>query len=790
MSGRVRFVHDSVVVGSLAIAGALVTANLHAQSQESAALEEVLVTATKRSQSIQEIPFTVQTVGEVELRDSGAYDFSGLVDRFAGVEFRSAQAGQGAIAIRGIAELNTANVRGGTGAAVGLYIDESPFTIAGLMPQSAMFDMQRVEVLKGPQGSLFGEGSLGGTVRLVTNRPDTSGFGAAVEHTYGKITDGGKNNVTNAMVNLPLVTDKLALRLVAFKMDEGGYITRLRPTTTVSFAPPPNPALGPGLPNVITRFTEASRESEVNATESEGARAQLEWTPSEDWRINLSGMVMDAERGSRNRGTLNKTLTISTDNEGSVDDLQQGALTIEKRFSSGVLTSASSFLDRQIDYRQDQLGIVSLGNAFVYPLSVFVTRQPEVLRGLRADFSVTTEDFSQEIRFVSALAGRTQFTIGAFYKDRDFGFSFATPTEPAVSAGVWNAAVGFPLFTQAGQGDILIQSAATTEQRAIFGEININLTDKTELLLGGRYFEESRSSQSSAFGVFIGQIPARQFGTDAEEDIFSPRISLGYRLSDDIKMYLTYSEGFRSGGQNDLNALVPQVDLDTYESEHLDTLEFGVKSSWLDGRMVFNAAMFYNDWKDLQVILAEGPGGAGEVLGNAAEARSQGIDLDLTWAPNEFWRLNAAATLMDASIRDSVLTVPNADGTQRIPVPVGTDIPQVAERQASLSATYRRPIGDRLSGFGRVAIGYISDSLTRLESIQGNQAVPARQSGYTRVDLRAGLSGDKWSASIFANNLLDREIILSTLGVDPIEGALSYILGAPRTVGVTVRLDF
>lgn len=762
---------------------------LTAQAQGARMMEEIVVTATKREQSVQDIPFTVQAIGAQELIDSGAFDLSGIVDRLAGVEFRTSQAGQGGIAIRGIQELNTANIYGGTGAAVGLYVDEAPFTVAGLMPQTALFDLERLEVLKGPQGSLFGEGSLGGTVRLVTNKPNPDAFGFSADHTFASVASGGQNNITNAMVNIPLVEGRLALRAVGFFMDEDGWIDRVVPDVGVQLAAPPNPILGPGAPNVITTFAPGGIEKDVNGARSKGGRVQLQWEPGDDFRANLSAMLLDADRGARNRGTLDRQKVLTIDNDSAEDKLVQTALVLEKDFSAGTVVSASSYLDRDIDYAQDQLGILNVANLFAVPLS-FAVGQPVVIDALGADYRVVTRDFSQELRFVSDLDGRLQFTAGLFYKDRDFKFNFTTPTDPPIPAAVWNAAVGGPLFTQPGEGDIRIASSSNTRQVAAFGELSFELTDRLDLLAGGRLFRERRKSESTAFGVFIGVVPPRQFEADARETVFSPRLSLSYALADNMNTYLTYSEGFRSGGQNNLNPLVPQADVDVYDSEQIRTYELGAKSDWLNGDLVLNTALFFNDWRDLQVVLAQGPGGAGEVIGNAGKARSYGVDVDLAWSPVDSLVLNAAATLMNASIRDSILTVPNADGTQRIPVPVGTDIPLVAERQLSLAGTYRAPINATLTGFGRASIAYVSDSLTRLDAISGTQNVPPRQSGYTRVDLRVGVETEHWTVAVFANNLFDRDIILNTLGPDPISNAMAYQLGAPRTVGINVRFNY
>ncbi|WP_137173744.1 TonB-dependent receptor plug domain-containing protein [Massilia sp. HP4] len=187
------------------------------------ALETVVVTATRRALAMQDVPQTINVFSEKNLKDTGARDLTGLIGSMAGVELRQEQAGQGGVAVRGISELNMMNLYGGTGSATGMYLDEMPLSAGGRFPGIGAFDIQRVEVLKGPQGTLFGEGSLAGTVRFIANKPRFDQAAAAYQATASKTAGGGDNHALNAMVNLPL-GDKAALRLVAFEREDGGYM--------------------------------------------------------------------------------------------------------------------------------------------------------------------------------------------------------------------------------------------------------------------------------------------------------------------------------------------------------------------------------------------------------------------------------------------------------------------------------------------------------------------------------------------------------------------------------------
>lgn len=751
--------------------------------------DRIEVTATKRAQQADDLPFSVQVIDAQALRLGGYTSLASLLDDLAGVSLQSAQPGQGAITIRGISEFNTANIYGGTGAAVGLYLDDAPLTVAGLLPQAALFDIGRVEVLKGPQGTLFGEGSLAGTVRLISNRPDPSQFQGSAGIQYGSIKNGGDQRTAHAVINIPLLTDQLALRGMVYDSKDDGFIDRIKPNVAIALTAPPNPILGPGVPNVLTILTQGDVEKDVNQSEEVGGRFLLGWTPSDELSIDLGLVVSDAKRGARNQGSLLRNRTIGIDGERADDKWDLWSVTVERTTSRGSFVFSSSYLDRTIDYGADQLGILAVANQFAAPLG-FLAGVPYQAQSLGADFGVRTENRSYELRFVSDFDGPIEFVAGISHQDRDFSFAFTTPTSPQIPAAIWNAAVGGPLFTSAGQGDIRISTDSNTKQWAAFGELNYQINRETELTVGGRFFEEERVSDSSAFGVFIGVIPEASFQAKASDQRFVPRISLKRTWNEGRNTYMTYSEGFRSGGQNDLNALVSQVNRPTYDSELLQTVEAGFKGTWLDGRFGLRMAAFYNNWSDLQLVLAQGPGGAGEVIGNAGKARSVGVDVEMNWRLSDWVSLDFGGVVMDASLKDSLLTIPNFDGTGLIPVPKGTAIPGVAEEQLNLRLNFDRPLAANWRSVTQLGVTYRSASLPRLEALSAASGLPRNQPGWTRFDVRTGVENTQWSVMFFIHNLFDEDIILGTLNPDPVTSQIVYNLAAPRTLGFEIRFQF
>jgi outer membrane receptor protein involved in Fe transport len=749
----------SVAASVAALAGSGVA---HAQAQSEAPassagreLEEIVVTASKREEALQTVPQTIVAVSQQAIQDLGAQNFSGLLNSMSGVEMRNTQAGLGGVTIRGVSELNMGNLYGGTGSAAGLYLDEVPLTSAGIFPDISAFDLARVEVLKGPQGTLFGEGSLAGTIRLISNAPDPAGFGAAADLTYSSTEDGEDNQTYNGMVNVPL-GEKAAVRAVGFYKDMGGFIdARILSTGEI--------------------------EKDMNDDKLSGGRFSFRYLPSDRTTLDLFAMVNSAERGNRNRATEDLIGTFSVA-ETTDDDLDVYNGTLTYRFDSADLVVTASYFDRSVDAVIDQAGLVG-GVNYVFDL----IGVPIDVVGVYIDQDISTETFAAEARLVSTRPGPFQWTAGLFYKDLQSDFSLISDAVPSVPPQVWvaisRAISGGQLSIEEGY---FTTSEGSNEQLAAFGEVTWDFAEALTLVAGGRLFEEQRESTTQYGGVFPllqGGPPPGQSKSDGEDTVFNPRLSLRYQFSDDLMTYGTISRGFRGGGQNDLWTLVPGGTQD-YDPEYLTNYELGLKSTWNDGRLLFNAAAFYLDWEDLQAVTAEGTGGIGETIGNIGNAHSIGVDLELRAVVIDGLELGFAATFLQAEIDDDV-QVPDPAGGPPLTVPEGTRIPKTAETTLSLNATYRTAITDRLGLFLRGTASYVGDStasLTRSEDV-----VPS----YTVLDLRAGVEGERWQAYLFADNVTDEEIYYYQVDFpDLATGQDQYFVGRPRTIGVNVRVRY
>jgi outer membrane receptor protein involved in Fe transport len=765
---------------------AIVTLSNPALAEDAADPREIVVTATKRAEAVQDVPIAINVISEADLKASGATDIKSAIGNLSGVEFRSQQSGAGAVAVRGISELNTDNIFGSTGTAVGLYIDEAPFSVGGFFPQAVLYDASRVEVLRGPQGTIFGEGSLAGTIRVISNQPKASKVEAALDGDVGAIKDGGTNAAVNGMINLPLVNDKLALRVVGFWRQDGGWIDRTDARVTAQFLPPPNPLLGATVPNVRSIFTLSKTEKDANDADSWGGRAQLAFTPSDNFTATASVMLSRADRGFPNRGAKDGTGFFSSDQVGMKDNFELYGLVLEWKFGGGSILSSTNYFDRRIDQSTDQFGIIPLANQLAFPLSGGTF----TFQGSRTDQNLKVSEFNQELRFVSDFSGPLQVTTGVFYRKRDVDFRLRGPQEPLTPAAIANALCGGLCgYTLPGSGDLDSLTTSKSEQIAVFAEATFDLSDQWQLLAGGRYFNDKRDSKTVATSLFSGIPFPTNFGTKGSDDVFNPRVSLRFQPSKDVTAYASFSRGFRSGGQNDLYVLVAGATPadKSFKSERMTAYELGLKTSFANGRGQFNTALFYNDWKDLQVVTKEGAGGVGEIIGNAGSARSYGVDLEGRFDLGAGFTLSANATLLDAKLKN-VVASGNSIAEARIP--------STANLSTSAALSWRGEIGSETTGFARASISHTGDSLSGLLRI----GTPVeKNSAYTTVDLRAGVEWSNFRIEVYAQNLFNEFVPLGTFyspnasnpnGGDPMTGRTLYFQGSPRVIGVKAGIRF
>jgi len=581
---------------ALTLAGVLPIA-AYAQQTEDKVIQELIVTATKRESTLQDVPFSVAAKTAEDIRDSGSSNIVELARNISGLAITDLGPGQSQVAIRGISAGQVVRDQPGVKESVGVYLDESPISVALFTPDLELFDLERFEVLRGPQGTLFGAGSSSGTLRYITAQPKLGQFEGSAEATVHDGTDSDYGGGLRGAVNLPL-GDTAALRIVGYYTELAGFIDSVYPGRGTS--------------------------EDVNSGSRTGGRAALTFQPNDNISITPRIVYQKLETDGYPRAdfynilgnqyttteppvTVGERDQVTQLEEGIDDDFTLADLTMDFGLGDLTLTSVTSYTDREVVVLRDasqltgsvtfQLGGNSAQVRFNSPL-----------------YDTTKlEAFSQEIRLSSGGEGALQWLVGAFYQqvDRDYGQNLPTPGYDAflISQGIppssgFNAPPDTPFFS-----DLTYDF----EQFALFGEGTISFNDQWSLTGGVRYYDFSEDRLLTFAGVFADVGYTNQPGSTSS-DGFSPRVIVTFDATDDVQFNAQVSRGFRLGGINDpLNVtLCTPADLVTYggqptfDDEVVLNYEVGAKTRLADGRVTLNAAVFFADISDLQVIADAG----------------------------------------------------------------------------------------------------------------------------------------------------------------------------------------
>ena len=769
-----------------------------AANPDEAYAEEVTVTARKREETLSDVPFSVAAPTEQILRDRGATNLEDVSANVAGFNVQNLGPGQSQVAMRGVSAGQVVRDQPGVKEQVGVYLDESVISLSLFTPEIDLFDMSRVEVLRGPQGTLFGSGSLSGTVRYITNQPELGVSDSVAEFTLDSVDDGGIGGGVKVAVNTPL-GDTAAMRFTAYYNQEGGFID----------------AVQPGL----------NLAEDVNDGESYGLRWALRFEPNDQLSITPRVIYQEVDMNGWNRiddfnilanpftttrpaVDLGERQQFTQIEEPFTDEFFLFDLNIEYEFGDTTFTSITSYTDRDVLVVRDAGALTSsiTGGSIGFGPDVYTLDAP-------LDDATTAEMLTQEFRF-SGSAGKTDWVAGIFYSDitRDYGQSLLV-------AG-FESLTGIPTAGNFGAGtDILFFSdlAYDFEQLALFGEVTYAVTEKFDLTGGLRFYDFEESRVQSFDGIFAA--PGTTLGS-TEADGVVPRIIASYQASENTNLNFQVSQGFRLGGINDpLNVpLCTPQDLatfggnDSWDDETLWNYEVGSKSTFMDGRGTFNISAFHMDIEDLQATVTAGSCSS-RVVFNVPDAASTGLELELAAQPTPFFDFALSASYTDSELK-STLTSTDAAGNVSVVSGIqdGNRLPTVPEFQAAAAASYRwslnhdwagyftatyqhvgsrfTQIGDQAAGFGTVNLlafdpNNIGGPLTA-STFNFNPELPA----YDIVNLRLGFLTAAWDLALFVNNVTDERALLA---LDQERGTLArvgYLTNQPRTFGVTARVNF
>ena len=763
---------------------------------EAAESDIIIVTATKRDANLQDIPFSINAQTAADIQKSGATTLEDLSRNVAGLAIQNLGPGQSQVSIRGVSAGQIVRDQPGVKEQVGIYLDESVISLSLFTPDLDFFDLNRVETLRGPQGTLFGSGSIGGTLRYITNQPKLGVTEGLVEANANLVDGDDFGGHVKGAVNLP-VGDKVAVRAVGYYTRYGGFVDAITPTG-------------------ITK--------DINDGERYGGRLAITFEPSDTVSITPRVVYQRIETDGFNRQelfnlyanpftTTRPAVTFKERQqflllqEAFVDETLIADATIKIGFGGVDLTSVSSYSDRSILVSRDASALTgSVSVDLGFPTAGVLL--PSNLRD-----TTELETISQELRLSSSSKGPFQWVLGGFYSnvDRFYRQRLPTPgydafTDARFGAGTSSgAANGFPLnspFNSDLPYDI--------DQYALFGEGSYEF-DKLTLTAGARYYDFKEVRSFKTGGLFSN---ADNQTAKTKSNGVTPRFLASYKLSDNATVNVQAAKGFRLGGVNDpLNIPLCSggatgIDALTfgnrprYKDETLWNYEVGLKTR--SNGITVNGAVFYTDIKNLQVT-ADAGSCSSRVVFNVPKAHTAGVEFEVSGKVSQSLTLGLSGSYIDAQFDSDVRT---AVGAVITGIRDGNRLPSTPRFQVSANANYDIKLGDN-NGFLSASVQHVGSRFTQPgdqdntpRSFVSNLAfggapgtnattVNLKLPDYELVNLSAGIDFQRGlSFSVYVNNVFDENPLLAFDRERGGRARLGFNIGQPRTFGVTARQKF
>jgi iron complex outermembrane receptor protein len=725
----------------------------------------------------------MQVLGGEKLEQLQVSSFDDYAQFLPSVSFQSTGPGQSQLYFRGIATGGTWSSDGSFPTS-GLYLDETPITTIGQSVDLHVYDVQRIEALAGPQGTLYGASSLSGTMRIITNKPDPTAFAAGYDIKGDKFGAGGAGGELESFVNIPL-SDIAAIRLVGYYEHDGGYISNDFATRTYQRAVP---SLGiPADPLTITNAPYAKRN--FNDVDTYGGRAALKVDLNEQWSITPSVVYQHQQANGVFSfdpavGDLQVTDFLPDTHE---DNWYQSALTIEGKISDWNVLYAGGWFQRHVtteaDYSEYSVAYDKVGYAVAY------------LQGNNgkpidpSQYSYVANEYTkqtQEVRISSPVDYRARLTLGAFYQRQtdaivNGGYAPNLASTNLIADPASNLTGIYSVDGQPG-AVAFTRENRTDHDYALFADGTLDITEHLKLSAGVRGFVADNSLygfigyQSGFFGegscvtpiTYSSYLPCINVNKHVRDSGETHRVTLTYQIDRNVMTYATYSTGFRPGGINSVpyirladgaTSLLPNFQPDT-----LTNMELGWKSTWFHDRLRANGALFFERWKGVQAPIV-GPQGLTSIF-NAGNAVSKGIEGDLSWNILANLNLSASGTYVNAKLTtdfcpfilvNGVPVATNTCAAADVLAPAGTRLPATPEFKADATARYKLPTG-QFASYVQTSVLHQSGNRSYLETAQNSQIGDVQ--GFTTVDFSAGTGLANWNVELFIENAFDERGIL------------------------------
>jgi iron complex outermembrane recepter protein len=745
--------------------------------------DEIIVTAQKREESLQNVPISIQALGGAKLDEHQVSSFDDYAKLLPSVSFQSFGPGQSQIYFRGVTSGGDGQHNGSQPTSA-LYLDEVPLTTVAGSVDVHVYDIARVEALSGPQGTLFGSSSLAGTLRIITNKPSTAGFAGGIDVQGNKFGKGGYGGSAEGFINVPL-SSSIAFRASGFYQKDGGYIDNV-PGTRID-------GLGNGVGVAPDKVISNARfvKNNFNDVETYGGRAALGIELDDNWTVT-PGIVYQHQQAN---GTflfdprLGDLKVNDYTPDRNVDDWYQASLTIQGKLSNWDITYAGGYFDRRVDntadYSEYTVAYQQLDGYFADGAGGFLD-PTQVFHG-NDKYSKQTH----ELRVSSPSTDRFRLTAGLFYQRQ---------TDTIIADYIVPGLVGIPgspAVPKAGDDIFATRGFRVDRDYAAFGEASFDLLPSVTITGGIRGFIYNNSirgfSGTAGSAAAANCIPVvatdrvcNNFNKKAVNSGETHKVNLTWRVDPAHLLYATYSTGYRPGGNNRTAGINP------YKPDILTNYEVGFKTSWFDRHLTINGAAFIEEWKDLQYgLTAAGTLGVVSTY-NAGNARIKGIEGDINWRIGGL-TLSGSGTYIDAKLTTSFCPIGtnlNPDCSLGVAAPAGTRLPIQPRFKGTATARYEFDLGSA-APFIQASAQHQSGTRSYLTTFEADLLGSTK--AFTTVDFSVGATFGKFNLEAFIQNAFDErgQLSFNTVCIPTICGAAARTYAVkPQLFGIKAGTKF
>jgi len=743
-----------------------------AEAAASGGLQEIVITARKRAENLQEVPISVEVLTSKDVQNLGIVEFNDYATKVPSISFISVGPGTQTFFMRGVSDGSNPNYANTS--ATGFFLDDSSLSWYGVQPDLHLYDIQRIEIVNGPQGTTFGASSMAGAVRYITNKPDLTAFGAGADFNGGKIQSAQENWTYEGFVNIPLIEGTLGLRASAFSASHGGFITNQLTTRN-------------WFNGTVSDNSQWARDA-YNREHQEGTRIALKAVFNDKWSALVS---FDYQRMSSDGAwdqvpglpplTVQRFGPQALSTQAKIDQFH-----LDGDVGIADLVFASTYWDlptrRWDEYSQymENFAPYYTNPAFTAPGAA----PPGAQEGFTClhdpyyggapysgcnvpvqyyEYHTNPERWSNELRLSSKAGGRFHWLGGLYWEktvDKNSGSTYFMPGlrtdgDAFLYENAYYGTTGSSLPPGVWYG---YQTRSDYLQSTEFANISFDITDRFNVEAGTVHFH-SDFRYYSPYGQFayVATSPALTVGGSSKWD---SKLGMNYKITDQVMLYADWAQGFRDGGANSgdpapcyANGVPAQ-----YVPDTLSNFEIGWKSKSLNGRLLWNGAAYYMEWKDLQTLIYDiNICPSASFNANVGKARVYGVESNVDYSVNENWSLQAAGSYTDSHLISSTYATFVAN--------VGERLPYVPYFSYSANARYMQPLGARLSGYAQLDIAHKGDMWDDLHVVGSNGIPRMLQPAYTLLNLRFGLTpaeGERWLAELYVTNLTNKNAIIYT----------------------------